>query len=320
MKGCWFVAGLIAALTTISSTALAQPRPLVWFSPSFSLPDGVRFGSVDNLRLFDPGAPWTNARSRIQVFKMPTHAIVHMDDAQLATIFSYLNAHHIAFAVEYGPLSFTDACGRGVESFQPPAMPGALAARIRKLGGTVAYIAMDEPLFYGHYFSGPNACHWPIWQVAQDAARDVAQIRAVFPHVIVGDTEPPNAIRDPNWLAATRFWIDSFRKAYGEPLAFFHDDMVWRAPVSARTPELLGLLRQEGVRFGVIFNAAGEAGSDREWLASAEQNIREYRQSGLPEPDEIIFQSWKPYPTHVLPESDPAALTYIVNWYFASGR
>jgi hypothetical protein len=308
---------LVAALATIASAAAASP--LVWFSPSFSLPDGSHIGSVDNLRLFDPGAPWASARSRVQVFKMPTHAIVHMDDTTLTAILSYLRVHRIAFAVEYGPLSFTDSCGRGVESFQPPAQPRALAERVKRLGGAIAYIAMDEPLFYGHYFDGRNACHWPITQVAQDAAQNIAQIRAVFPRVIVGDTEPPNSIRDPNWLAATRVWIEAFHRDYGAPLAFFHDDMVWRMPISARTPQLVSLLRQENVRFGVIFNSDGQVGSDGEWSDSVKQNVIAYRQSSLPEPDDVIFQSWKPYPTHVLPESEPAALTYIVNWYFAGG-
>lgn len=178
---------------------------------------------------------------------------------------------------------------------------------------------MDEPLFYGHYFDGGNACHWPISRVAEDAAQNMAQIRAVFPRVTVGDIEPPNAIQDPNWLAATRDWIESFRRAYGEPLAFFHDDMIWHIPVTARTPQLVRLLRQENVRFGVIFNSEGQVRSDQEWLRSLEQNVREYRRAGLPEPDDIIFQSWKAFPTHVMPESDPGALTYAVNWYFTGG-
>ena len=319
MKPSSFLTALLGALAALTSTTTAASRPLVWLSPSFSLPDGGHGGSVDNLQLFENGSPWAGARSRIQVFKMPIHAVTHMDDATLTAVFAYLGAHHIAFAVEYGPLSVTDSCGQGVESFHPVGQPRNLAIKIKKLGGTVDFIAMDEPLFYGHYFDGRNACHWPISRVAQDASQNMAQIRAVFPRVAVGDVEPPNEIRDPNWLADTRDWIESFRRAYGEPLAFFHDDMVWHIPVGARTPQLLRLLREENVRFGVIFNSEGRVQSDHEWRRSVEQNVREYRQAGLPDPDDAIFQSWKAFPTHVLPESDPSTLTSVVNWYFAGG-
>jgi hypothetical protein len=319
MKIHSLLVALSVALAVITSTAAALARPLVWFSPAFSLPDGAHPGSVDNLQLFQPGAPWANARSKIEVFKMPTHAITHMGDGQLRAVFSYLKDHHIAFAVEYGPLSFTDSCGRGVEGFHPPGQPRNLSVLIKRLGGTIDYIAMDEPLFYGHYWNGRSACHWPISRVAQEAAQTIAEFRGEFPHLVVGDIEPINGVPDPNWLASTRYWIESFRGA-GEPLAFFHDDMIWHTPVTARTPQLLGLLRQEDVRFGVIFNSMGEIRSDREWLGSAEQNIHEYAQSGLPEPDDVLFQSWRPFPTHTLPESDPSALTYLVNWYFAQGR
>ena len=33
-------------------------------------------------------------------------------------------------------------------------------------------------------------------------------------------------------------------------------------------------------------------------------------------PAQPIFASWRSYPTHVLPETDPDALTYLVDYYF----
>jgi hypothetical protein len=37
-------------------------------------------------------------------------------------------------------------------------------------------------------------------------------------------------------------------------------------------------------------------------------------------PDRAIFQSWNPYPTHVLPETAPDTLTHLVDFYIKSWR
>ena len=79
-------------------------------------------GSVDYLDLFAPGADWTTASSRIQVFKMYTQMLSpnfpgSFPDATLEQIFAYLNSHNIALAVEFPPLTPTAACGMGVEGF-----------------------------------------------------------------------------------------------------------------------------------------------------------------------------------------------------------
>ena len=229
---------------------------------------------------------------------------------------SFLNDNHIAFAVEYGMLTASDACGRGVEGFKPEDMPTHISNRVKKLGGQIRYIAMDEPLFFGHYFNGTNACHWTIEAIAQNAAGNVKQFRGMFPDVEIGDIEPVNNIRSGYWLDDIREWIEAYRKATGTPLAFFHDDMIWRESVAERTKLLTAALDSQGIKFGVIFNSRGDVSSDQEWLESAKHNINEYRASSLKAPDQIIIQSWKSYPTHVLPETNQFTLTHLVNYYF----
>lgn len=32
-------------------------------------------------------------------------------------------------------------------------------------------------------------------------------------------------------------------------------------------------------------------------------------------PNQVTIQSWNRYPSHVLPETDPTALTSLVEWY-----
>jgi hypothetical protein len=288
--------------------------PQVWLSPAFSF--GAHVGSVDNLDLFGGAAPWPEARKRVNVFQVALHTVNDMSDDDLARMLAFLESNHIEFALAYGVLTASDACGRGVEGFKPANMAAHVSGRIKRLGGRIRYVAMDEPLFFGHYFNGRNACHWSVEAIARDSAATAKQFRDIFPDVEIGDIEPVNDIKSSDWLELVHTWIEAYQKEAGRPLAFFHDDMIWREPIATRTRMLTAELDSHAIKFGVIFNSRGDVSSDREWLDSVKRNIDEYRASSLKAPDQIIFQSWKPYPSHVLPESDPLTLTHLVNYYF----
>jgi len=304
----------LAPLAAADNLTGAAGKPQVWFSPSFSFGDHV--GSADNLDLFKDSSPWFQAKARVSVFKFAVHTLNQMPDEDLANMLGFLKRNHIAMAVEYGMLTPTIDCGKGVEGFKPEKMASHLSERIRKFGGEIRYIAMDEPLFFGHFFNGKNACHWTIDAIAHNVAENIRQFREIFPNVEIGDIEPVNNIKDSDWLEQVRYWISAYQKEAGTPLAFFHDDMIWREPVVARTRMLISLLDANGIKFGVILNSRGDVQSDQDWLNSATKNIHEYRAGSLREPDQIIVQSWKPYPTHVLPESSPLTLSHMVNYYF----
>jgi hypothetical protein len=287
----------------------------VWLAPAFPFPG--KPGLDEILRLFIDEQDWENARSHINVFQIYTHSIHSLPDDELQNIFQYLKRHHIDLALEYGILASDPNCGVGVEGFQPPKMPTLVADKIKRLGGELKYIAMDEPLFYARYYNGARACHWSIDEIARSAASNVSQFRAVFPNVVIGQIEPVSAMKDKGWRADLAEWFKSYRMATGMPIAFFHFDMVWRGPFIENTRQALALLRSENIPFGVIFNSRGDVKSDQEWTDSATANIRMYFSADFPKPSDVIVQSWHPNPTRVLPETDPHALTYLVNYYFA---
>ncbi len=276
-------------------------------------------GSVDYLDLFTPGADWTTASSRIQVFKMYTQMISpsfpgSFSDATLQQIFSYLNSHHIALAVEFPPLIPTAECGIGVEGFAGElALP--MSTRIRQLGGNLQYIAFDEPFYHGSVlYPGPNACRWTPQQIAADALQSVIQIKTVFPNVIVGDIEPVPG--GPAWLSQYTAGIDAWRAVYGAPFAFFHFDVNWGISWKPSVESLREALEQRGIPFGMIYNGWTTDLSDAQWMNDAENHYVEWEAQGGAIPTQVIFQSWYPYPQHVLPESDPTALTYLIDSYF----
>jgi uncharacterized protein (TIGR03437 family) len=310
-----FMTFLIGTICSAQST----PTQTIWFAPLIPAAWNGMIGSVDYLDLFAPGADWATASSRIQVFKMYTQMISpsfpgSFPDATLQQIFAYLNSHHIALAVEFPPLIPTAACGIGVEGFAGElALP--MSTRIRQLGGNLQYVAFDEPFYHGGVlYPGPNACHWTPQQIAADALQSVIQIKTVFPNVIVGDIEPVPG--GPAWLSQYTAGIDAWRAAAGVPFAFFHFDVNWGISWKPSVESLREALQQRGIPFGMIYNGWTTDLSDAQWMNDAENHYVEWEAQGGAIPSHVIFQSWYPYPHHVLPESDPTALTYLIDSYF----
>jgi hypothetical protein len=312
------IIALLSALSIFcifSSQAVSTSQAeRVWLAPAFPFPG--KPGLDEILKLFTDDDGWANARSHINVFQIYTHSIHSLPDGELQNIFQYLKRHHIDLALEYGILSSDSSCGIGVEGFQPPKMPTLIATKIKRLGGELKYIAMDEPVFYARYYNGARACHWPIGEIAQNAASNVRQFKAVFPNITIGQIEPVSAMTDKNWRADLSEWFRSYEAATGLPVAFFHFDMVWRGPFIENTRQAVALLQSQNIPFGVIFNSIGDVKSDEEWSNSASTNIQVYFSAQLPKPSDVVVQSWRPNPTRVLPDTDPHALTYLVNYYF----
>ncbi len=315
------MAFLIGTVCSAQSTTIQKPRQkqTIWFAPISPAAWNNMIGSVDYLDLFAPGAPWTKASSRIQVFKMYTQMLSptfagSFSDATLQHIFAYLDSQHIALAVEFPPLTPTAACGMGVEGFAGElALP--VATRIQRLGGTLQYVAFDEPFFHGSIlYTGPGACQWTTQQIAANALQSVVQIKTVFPDVIVGDIEPVPA--GSNWLNVYTEGMDDWRAVAGTPFAFFHFDVNWGDDWKPSVESLREALQQRGIPFGMIYNGWATDLSNAQWMSDAENHYAEWEAQGGTIPSHVIFQSWYPYPDHVLPENDPTALTYLIDSYF----
>ncbi|MEO8656948.1 MAG: hypothetical protein ABI693_00675 [Bryobacteraceae bacterium] len=294
------------------------PAQTVWFSPIVPAAWNQNIGSADYLNLFVPDAPWATAASHVQVFKMYMQMFLpsvpgSFSDETLQQIFAYLKSHNIALAVEFGPLTPSAACGAGVEGFAGE-VALQLATRIQQLGGNLQYIAMDEPFYFGRIYTGPNACQWSPQEVAADAVQNIAQIKSIFPNVIVGDIEPVPATA--NWLSRYASCIDAWKAAAGSPLPFFHFDVDWNDDWRSNVESMRQELAQRSIPFGIIYNGWNTDQSDAAWVSDAENHYVDWEAKGGTIPGHVIFQSWYPYPDHVLPETDPTAFTYLIDSYF----
>jgi hypothetical protein len=293
-------------------------RPLVWFGPLPPLPvvPGRPFtGSLDFMNLFKPDAPWQNAASQVQVFKLFGEWVSQAaTDAQLRQVFADLKRRGIAVDVDEGPLTPTDQCGGGVEGFAGIREGLRISQRVKAAGGTIDLIDMDEPFVDASIYNGPNACHWSAEKVAQGVYEYVQDMKAQFPNAIIGTSEPfwqGMKVEDlENYIAA-------YHKVSGSYFPFFHLDLDYnRADWPQAAKELEAYCRRRGIAFGIYYVGNWNDPSDEAWLAQAGERVKTYELHNGGQPDHVIFQSWNDHPDYSLPETQPNTYTNFVDLYF----
>jgi hypothetical protein len=316
---------MLATVGITLCTSAKPPDSIVWFGPMDDTSRNLLHGwpPTDYMQLFASNAPWTKVADNIQAFLLFDPIIGHGTDADLQTIIQGLAQRNIPLAVTAEPLLSTkQTCGYGIESYGAANDTTLMATRIQRLGGTIAYVQMDEPLYYGHQYNGKgrdgNAtpCHASIATIAQQAATKMAAIRSVFPNVIVGDVEPvgPSAANSPTDLAD---WLAAYQAASDVPLAFVDLDIVWPQPSwQTQFQAALATIRNASIPLGVIYNGLASDQSDVAWIANADTQIRLIEHKLGFKPDRAIFQSWYLYPQTMLPETTPnSTFTGLVKSY-----
>jgi hypothetical protein len=291
--------------------------PLYWFGPLPPLPitEGRPFiGSDDFMQLFNADAAWQTVSGSIQVFKLYGEWVGnHPGDAQLRAAINDLNRRGLAIAMESGPLD-PDGCGEGIEGFATINSALRDALSIKSVGGTLNFIALDEPYYYGHFYDGTNACHWSAEKIAIEVDQFIQAVRAIFPDVIVGDTEP---LAGDAGAKEYQDWLDVFYKTNGYNLAFLHMDIDWSRPTW--TNEVKAILehgRLIGVPVGVIYNGNAFDETDEAFLLATGERVKKLELEKGVQPDQVLFQSWNDKPDHVLPETDPTTYTGFIDQYF----
>src|SRR5579862_8964387 len=174
--------GRIVLSCLLACGALAPPvhAQSIWFSPQSGI-DAV----PDYMELFKPDAPWASAASKVSVLSVSATFVMHRSDSELRQMFADLARRHIKFGLAMSPLEARPSaeapqCGTGVEGFSAPPEALMLARKVKRLGGTVDYYTMDEPLYFGHFYTADakqglagkrSGCHLSIEDIAQDAAK-----------------------------------------------------------------------------------------------------------------------------------------------------
>jgi hypothetical protein len=303
----------------LSASVMAQtPSTAIWLGGEDPVvqKDKHKNQPADYMDMFKPNAPWSVAASGLTAFKISTQLVLRGTDEQLRTVIDGLKSHHIALAIELGVLTATDRCGKNTEGYGSPAAVEAVAKRIKSLGGQLDYVAMDEPVTWGHEKTGSNVqgfnyCHDEVADLADQAAPKIAILQRYFPNVQIGEIDAINS-RLPHLASDIIEFIDTLHNKTGLKPAFVHADVAWDSNWQPMLEDLTRRLCARGVRVGVVFDGDLSAASDDAWVAQALERYRSITSNLNTKPDDVVFQTWSPRPTHMLPETDPGSLTYEV--------
>ena len=285
----------------------------------------VGFTAADFLGLFRPGAAWERAEAHVRVFKLYSQFVSTAiqdggsTDAQLRAVLAALKEHHIALGLEAGLLTSPALCGH-IEGYTCAGI-GALVGRIKALGGTLEYVGMDEPLWFGHSSTQAGALRTPIADLAANVATQVDAIHRYFPKARIGDIEPVAGAAGPaDYPAQVVRFAAAYRAATGLPLAFFHADVAWRASGwQLQLQQLARVAHARGERFGIIYDGSDPAAATSvEWTSSAEQNFATIERDPRMVPDDAILQTWNAQPDRALPETRPGTMTSLIDRYLAA--
>ena len=308
----------------------------IWLCPQASVPPSPLNRAVDFMQLFSAGAPWGRAASHTKVFKLYGSFVGPATQGQIDTIVADLNRRGIAIALEVGVIDvdFKDpvpSCGGLglVEGYGTPAQAMNICQKIKKAGGVIRFLCMDEPMFYGHYFTGKPGggqpgCHSSVGDIVSLSVPTLNTYVQEFGDIVIGDTEPTEIAAFTGWQNDLTDWVTDFRTAMGRPLAFIHLDIPWANGAPSKEPDdalafyrYATTLKTEHLlgKIGIIMNGTPLDTTDNAWMQDARKHLLELEVTYALHPDQVIFQSWMPHPTHAMPDSDPNALTSIVDFY-----
>jgi hypothetical protein len=300
-----------------TSTPASTPVPsdLTWFAPNM--------GSGDYAELFTKAEQWSVARSRINVFKFYTQNVLKYPcpicgDNTLSTFvdvqaFQKLTDWGIAIAVEVGavkPWGCTSDVTFGVTK--------EVIGNVQIHGGTVTFLAMDEPRVGGEEIADGITCGYTMEESVQQTAGFIKRVRAAYPQIIVGDIQAY-----PHFSPAeTQEWILALEDRGAAP-SFLHMDIdiervrVERQDVVGDLQTLSQFCEEHGMPFGVIFTSNWHAaGSNSTYYDSTMEWVRTVNDA-IGKPQHVIFQSWQgPATSGVhevpinLPENDPSGYSH----------
>ena len=297
------------------SAGSTVPVRLTWFAPESHFPP-VPPG--DFLRLFQDDAAWEHASRHIDVFELSTQFFVAAPDAIVEQVVRVLDKRHIALG-----LAAEFSCGAHGAL---PAYAHAAVDKIKKAGGTLGYIALDEPLWWVHFAPSAMGCHLALKETKERTASIVNVYTAAFPGVIIGEVEPFPILSDQvNWRNVYIDWLRGLEEQIHRPVTFLHIDFDWRSPgltsgnpetadkeaIGALARKISNFAHDQSLSVGMIYNGKATAGSDMEWLSQAGEHMRILDSFGL-RPDQAVFQSWHPFPKHSLPDDEPGTFTNFI--------
>jgi hypothetical protein len=293
----------------------------IWFAPPDNLDRGARTYNHDFPGLFDASPAWS---ARADVFVLSPKFTAEATQESGDRVAGFLASHHIALAVSTGAVQMDNAqptpgeCGFGVEGYSRPLKNQIIFARWKRFGIDVPYIALDEPLSFGHHFQSARGCQYSIQETAHRVAASIAEIRKSYPNAKIVDYEAAaTTVPTKQWLADLQEWLTAYRKETGELPDSVVFDVDWRKPWLDAVRPGTELVHRIGVKAGIFLDGTAPSISDANAVATTKQNMAAVASAKLPL-DLVVIANWTAHPANDLPESDPNSLTGVLHYYEAT--
>ncbi len=322
-----FFAILVAGLFLITPAAVfaeGAPLPQIWFAlGGMGKPAPAQSW---NTLFFDSDPPWPEFLNHVTTLGVLTQVLSQIPEDKLAKVVARLKQHHVGLGVEMLAQAYTlpgasapPGCGQGVEGYFAPEVTAALAAKLKRAGGALQFIAMDEPLWFGHYYNEKNACHSSIENVVDRVAANIREYQKVFPDVVIGDIEPfPSITMQPGWEADYQRWLDLFRSKIGKPMAYTYIDIDWNhANWQQGLRTFVSFAHDVHMPIGIIYNAAppNKTMTNLQWLDDAQRNFTYIEKTLRITPRWAMFTSWVKFPGRAISVPDGLGEDYLVKQY-----
>jgi hypothetical protein len=322
------ILALILGIATLAADVVSQEKlsassstPQIWFSSGDDLEVKAVAAHPDFMHLFDPRPSWPAGTARVNV-QLRAPWFLRMPDETVQQVTGFLKQNNIALAVPLGFVS-SDTCGQGVEGLGTARQQAVYPREMKKRGIDLDYVVMDEPLFFGHDYSGKNACNFSIQQVAESVARNVKVIRSYYPKVQFVLVEPEQSLQ--GGVAELSQFLDAYQAALNELPVAVRFDLAWgqvdkwHREWHSDIPQFLHMLKARGIGYSIIYNAGHVNGrvpnTDAAWIASAKANVADWQATIHEKPAQVVIQTWSPNPIRIVPESDPSTMTGYLKWF-----
>jgi hypothetical protein len=286
------VAGAVSARAPLGVRSQPVSAQRIWFAPNT--------GSIDSLGLFERPEEWPRTRAIVTVFKFyqghaqrtPWSGLGpnSYDALVRAGAFRQLKSWGIRIAMEVGSVK------EGWCQDEPDGMTLSSASaidavqRVEAAGGTVEYLAQDEPWTSG---SAP-VCGGPALEPTADkVAAWMSAVQQRFPLIKIGLIEAHPFVS----VEKIERILDLMQER-GRPPAFLHLDVDWHAlnpdDFVRNVPRLHAAARAHKIPFGVIvWGYNGDADSLFARDAAEMTNLLTAAFGSWDEmPEQIVFQSW----------------------------
>ena len=311
-KDCFRLMAVLIFVFLANFLPLPAHAQSLWFAPG----DGLNIRGVvahpDFEQLFNDDAPWKTGYSHINVFQDGVNCFVRTPVEKLQPMLAFLKKHHIAIAISDQVLPRPEG-SNGVEGMTSLRQIAVDMKKLKERGVDLEYVVMDEPLYFGHDYDGPNSSQFSIHDVAEGVAKSVRLIRSYYPDVKFVLVEPLQGLKG-GAFELSRF-LDLYQFMLHELPVAVRADLQWQNDWQQKLPPLIEAIKKHSIGYSVIFNGRGIDKDDASWVSCAKSNVIAYKKAFNTPLHHVVLQTWNPNPHFILPESDGNTMSGFLKWY-----